>query len=278
MENCGRNNGGVRQYTRSKVPRLIWTPYLHQSFLLAIQKLGGQHKATPKLVLQMMDVRGLTVTHVKSHLQMYRSMRSEVNWQGERSGTQSSKQSPEDNQKEEVARTETTSCNPDSQQYYCKERKSEAVANNPYSSDRDYMQTINVNADKSGVKERTNDGDTGLFRWQQTCDTQRDSVPVCHTTSSLSLDYLQNPNLLDNAVQQSENFKLSMQQDENWKSSKKCKFENLRKRKNGEEEKEESCGLALSLSLHHPYNSTQRSNTSTNSINEAIFSSYRDKL
>ncbi|XP_059281493.1 putative Myb family transcription factor At1g14600 isoform X3 [Lycium ferocissimum] len=286
MGNCERiNNGGVRQYTRSKVPRLKWTPYLHQCFLHAIQKLGGQHKATPKLVLQMMDVRGLTISHVKSHLQMYRSMRSDVNWQaGENSGTQSRKQSPKDVcvEQENVlayhsssspsmersestflynplttkrARMETSNCRSESLQCCCSQRKREAVGNNLYCSDHDYMQTINVNIDKSGVKEMTKDeGDTVLFRWHQTCDIQTKAV--------------QTPNFLGNAVQQSENFK-----DDNWKSSEKCKFESLRKIKNGEEE--DSYGLALSLSLHHPNNSTPRIDTSA-STNEAI-SSYSEK-
>ncbi|KAJ8549471.1 hypothetical protein K7X08_033178 [Anisodus acutangulus] len=63
----------VRQYVRSKLPRLRWTPDLHRSFVHAIESLGGQERATPKLVLQMMNVRGLSIAHVKSHLQMYRS-------------------------------------------------------------------------------------------------------------------------------------------------------------------------------------------------------------
>ena len=46
MGSCGRN-GGVRQYIRSKVPRLRWTPDLHHCFVHAIERLGGQESKLP---------------------------------------------------------------------------------------------------------------------------------------------------------------------------------------------------------------------------------------
>nr|GEU49679.1 putative Myb family transcription factor At1g14600 [Tanacetum cinerariifolium] len=68
----------VRSYNRSRTPRLRWTNELHQCFVNVVQRLGGEKRATPKMILQMMNVKVLTVSHIKSHLQMFRSMKNEV--------------------------------------------------------------------------------------------------------------------------------------------------------------------------------------------------------
>lgn len=59
-----------------RAPRMRWTTTLHARFVHAVELLGGHDRATPKSVLELMDVKDLTLAHVKSHLQMYRTVKT----------------------------------------------------------------------------------------------------------------------------------------------------------------------------------------------------------
>jgi SHAQKYF class myb-like DNA-binding protein len=76
----GSSNGGSSSSKSSsskssssggKKQRLEWTPELHGRFVAAVDKLGLKD-ATPKKILRIMQVEGVTVDHVSSHLQKYR--------------------------------------------------------------------------------------------------------------------------------------------------------------------------------------------------------------
>ncbi|XP_065875793.1 myb-related protein 2-like [Euphorbia lathyris] len=59
--------------------RIQWSPELHERFSGAIDLLGGPERATPSQIFHLMNVtKGLTLQHVKSHLQTYRKILDEV--------------------------------------------------------------------------------------------------------------------------------------------------------------------------------------------------------
>ncbi|KAI3418525.1 HTH myb-type domain-containing protein [Psidium guajava] len=72
MYSGGEIGSGRVVMTRDPKPRLRWTADLHDRFVDAVAQLGGPDKATPKSVHRLMGLKGLTLYHLKSHLQKYR--------------------------------------------------------------------------------------------------------------------------------------------------------------------------------------------------------------
>ncbi|KAK0585011.1 hypothetical protein LWI29_022161 [Acer saccharum] len=63
-------------------PRLRWTAQLHHRFVDAVTHLGGPDKATPKTIKRIMGVKGLTLYHLKSHLQVERQLQRRIDAHG----------------------------------------------------------------------------------------------------------------------------------------------------------------------------------------------------
>nr|CAB3445782.1 unnamed protein product [Digitaria exilis] len=78
---CVQGDSGLVLTTDPK-PRLRWTVELHERFVDAVTQLGGPDKATPKTIMRVMGVKGLTLYHLKSHLQVQKHLQMRIEAQG----------------------------------------------------------------------------------------------------------------------------------------------------------------------------------------------------
>lgn len=69
---AGSSGGGGGGRGGPGQSRMAWTPALHDMFVAAVEQLGGARQATPRDILTLMPVPGLSRDNVKSHLQKYR--------------------------------------------------------------------------------------------------------------------------------------------------------------------------------------------------------------
>nr|XP_009609404.1 myb family transcription factor PHL8-like isoform X1 [Nicotiana tomentosiformis] len=78
LQNAQQNKDMNLLLSSDAKPRLKWTPDLHQQFIDAVAQLGGPEEATPKSLMRVMNIHGLTLYHLKSHLQKYRLGKSQA--------------------------------------------------------------------------------------------------------------------------------------------------------------------------------------------------------
>ena len=67
----GSSSSTVRQYVRSKMPRLRWTPDLHLAFVRAVDRLGGQESKFNSFLFLIFHLMNIAHIICKYYLSRY---------------------------------------------------------------------------------------------------------------------------------------------------------------------------------------------------------------